>query len=194
MLVRGLAWSVVDDEDVAELLRRQPTATVVGVEGAGHSVQGDRPVELAGILARVPLLRRLMDKRVWLSRRALKLHAVILVVVPAFMALCIWQITRALGGNSLSWAYVFEWPIFAGYAVYMWWRFVHEAPEDTQAPVPADGSGAPAQTAPGTEAGAVAEAEQRRAQGHDEEHQDADLAAYNAYLAQLAERDKATGR
>jgi pimeloyl-ACP methyl ester carboxylesterase len=52
MLVRGLAWSVVDDQDVAELLRRQPTATVVGVEGAGHSVQGDRPVELAGILAR----------------------------------------------------------------------------------------------------------------------------------------------
>ena len=52
MLVRGLAWSVVDDQDVAELLRRQPAATVVGVEGAGHSVQGDRPVELAGILAR----------------------------------------------------------------------------------------------------------------------------------------------
>ena len=51
LLVRGLAWSVVDDEDVAELLRWQPTATVVGVEGAGHSVQGDRPIELAGIVA-----------------------------------------------------------------------------------------------------------------------------------------------
>jgi pimeloyl-ACP methyl ester carboxylesterase len=50
LLVRGLAWSVVDDEDVAELLRRQPTATVIGVEGAGHSVQGDRPLELAGII------------------------------------------------------------------------------------------------------------------------------------------------
>ena len=74
----------------------------------------------------------------------------------------------------------------------MWWRFVHEAPEDTQPPVPADGNGAPAQTATGTETGAVAE--QRRAQEHDEEHQDADLAAYNEYLAQLAERDKATGR
>jgi pimeloyl-ACP methyl ester carboxylesterase len=51
LLVRGLAWSVVDDSDVAELLRRQPTATVIGVEGAGHSIQGDRPLELAGILA-----------------------------------------------------------------------------------------------------------------------------------------------
>jgi pimeloyl-ACP methyl ester carboxylesterase len=51
MLVRGLAWSVVDDDDVAELRRRQPTAVVVEVEGAGHSIQGDRPVELAAILS-----------------------------------------------------------------------------------------------------------------------------------------------
>jgi pimeloyl-ACP methyl ester carboxylesterase len=51
LLVRGLAWSVVDDADVAELLRRQPAALVVGVEGAGHSVQGDRPLELAAILS-----------------------------------------------------------------------------------------------------------------------------------------------
>jgi len=51
MLVRGLAWSVVDDDDVTELLRRQPTCKVVGVEGAGHSIQGDRPVELASILS-----------------------------------------------------------------------------------------------------------------------------------------------
>jgi pimeloyl-ACP methyl ester carboxylesterase len=51
LLVRGLAWSVVDDEDVEELLRRQPGAQVVGVEGAGHSIQGDRPLELAAILS-----------------------------------------------------------------------------------------------------------------------------------------------
>jgi pimeloyl-ACP methyl ester carboxylesterase len=50
LLVRGLAWSVVDDDDVAELLRRQPGAVVIGVEGAGHSIQGDRPLELAAIL------------------------------------------------------------------------------------------------------------------------------------------------
>ncbi len=51
LLVRALAWSVVDDADVAELLRRQPDAVVMGVEGAGHSIQGDRPLELAGIIA-----------------------------------------------------------------------------------------------------------------------------------------------
>jgi pimeloyl-ACP methyl ester carboxylesterase len=51
LLVRGLAWSVVDDDDVAELQRRQPDCTIIGVEGAGHSIQGDRPVELARILS-----------------------------------------------------------------------------------------------------------------------------------------------
>jgi pimeloyl-ACP methyl ester carboxylesterase len=50
LLVRALAWSVVDDADVDELLRRQPGTRVVGVEGAGHSIQGDRPLELAVIL------------------------------------------------------------------------------------------------------------------------------------------------
>jgi len=51
MLVRGMAaGSVVDDDDEAELLKRLPAARVEHVEGAGHSVQGDRPVELAGLI------------------------------------------------------------------------------------------------------------------------------------------------
>lgn len=51
MLVRGAAkGTVVDDNDVAELLRRQPEARVEAVEGAGHSIQGDKPVELARLL------------------------------------------------------------------------------------------------------------------------------------------------
>ena len=51
MLVRGmLPQSVVDDADEAELLRRRPDARVEHVEGAGHSVQGDKPVELAGLI------------------------------------------------------------------------------------------------------------------------------------------------
>jgi pimeloyl-ACP methyl ester carboxylesterase len=52
LLVRGALSGVVSDDDVAELRRRQPDAEVVVVEGAGHSIQGDRPVELAGILDR----------------------------------------------------------------------------------------------------------------------------------------------
>lgn len=50
-LVRGSLSPVVDDADVAEARRRQPDLDVVVVDGAGHSVQGDRPVELAAILA-----------------------------------------------------------------------------------------------------------------------------------------------
>ncbi len=85
-----------------------------------------------------------MDKNVWFSRRAVKLHVVILIVVPAFLALCLWQVSRALNGNSLSWAYVFEWPLFAAYAIYMWWRFVHEpAPEGSPGDTAAADPGGP---------------------------------------------------
>jgi pimeloyl-ACP methyl ester carboxylesterase len=52
MLVRGMtAQSVVDDADEAELLRRHPGARIEHVEDAGHSVQGDKPVELAHLIA-----------------------------------------------------------------------------------------------------------------------------------------------
>ena len=51
MLLRGAATgTVVDDNDEAELLRRQPDARVELVEGAGHSIQGDKPIELARLL------------------------------------------------------------------------------------------------------------------------------------------------
>jgi pimeloyl-ACP methyl ester carboxylesterase len=50
LLVRGGLSPVVDDDDVAELVRRRPDAEVIVVDNAGHSIQGDRPVELARIL------------------------------------------------------------------------------------------------------------------------------------------------
>jgi pimeloyl-ACP methyl ester carboxylesterase len=50
-LLRGSLSPVVDDDDVAEARRRRPDLDVRTVEGAGHSIQGDRPVELAAILA-----------------------------------------------------------------------------------------------------------------------------------------------
>ena len=171
MLVRGLAWSVVDDADVAELLRRQPDSRVVGVEGAGHSIQGDRPLELAAILSDFLFADTAPDHGgppgLDVTSGARPCTSSIIVIVPTFIGLCFWQINRALGGNGLSWAYVFEWPFFAGYAVYMWWRFVHESP-DGNTPSPAPSSADPV--------AAAAEAEE--------------LAAYNRYLADLDQYDR----
>lgn len=50
-LIRGMAaGSVVDDADVAELLRRRSDAQVIEVPNAGHSIQGDQPLQLAELL------------------------------------------------------------------------------------------------------------------------------------------------
>lgn len=50
LLIRGALSSVVSDGNVAELLRLQPDAMIEVVPDAGHSVQGDQPVALAGLL------------------------------------------------------------------------------------------------------------------------------------------------
>jgi len=52
---------------------------------------------------------------------AIKLHLGLLVGL-AFCAVAFrFELSRALGGNSLSWAYVGEWPFFAGFGIYFWW-------------------------------------------------------------------------
>lgn len=110
--------------------------------------------------------------RIWWTRKAVALHAAIVVVVPGFFTLCWWQLERARQGNTLSWAYVFEWPIFAGYAAYVWWKVVHDqfddpAPRRTRARRRRVGAG-------GAGTGAAASTEEEEA-----------LAAYNRYLAAL---------
>lgn len=53
LLVRGGAkGTMVRDEGAAALLERLPGAEVITVDGAGHSIQGDQPLELAAILER----------------------------------------------------------------------------------------------------------------------------------------------
>jgi pimeloyl-ACP methyl ester carboxylesterase len=53
-LVRGMAaGSVVDDVDEATFTELASFGTVHRIDGAGHSVQGDRPLELAEILAEI---------------------------------------------------------------------------------------------------------------------------------------------
>ncbi|MEZ5206321.1 MAG: alpha/beta hydrolase [Acidimicrobiales bacterium] len=47
LFLQGGDSPVVDDEDLAELRRRKPDVRITVVDGAGHSIQGDKPVELA---------------------------------------------------------------------------------------------------------------------------------------------------
>lgn len=57
---------------------------------------------------------------------ALKLHVSLLVGL-ALCAVAFWfEIGRAERGNSLSWAYVFEWPLLGIFGIYMWWNLLHE--------------------------------------------------------------------
>ena len=54
-----------------------------------------------------------------------------LICIPAF----IFEVTRALKGNTLSWAYVVEWPILGAYAVYMWRKMLREERDDDVRPL-----------------------------------------------------------
>ncbi|MEH1167509.1 hypothetical protein V6V47_19200 [Micromonospora sp. CPCC 205539] len=119
----------------------------------------------------------------WIAR-----HVAMVVLVVGFLGLGWWQISRATAGNSLSWGYAVEWPIFAGFVVYVWWREVRLArrpPAETgepsgdaaAGPTPAVTTGSrpavrrPVRVSRVPAAGVVAE--------------DADLVAYNRYLSWL---------
>lgn len=65
----------------------------------------------------------------WFTPTAVKLHLIAIVVIGACLALGWWQLQRALGGHMQSWAYTIEWPLFAGYGGWMWWKLLHEEPE-----------------------------------------------------------------
>jgi len=56
---------------------------------------------------------------------AFRLHCILVAGLVLCVAAFVFEISRALGGNTLSWAYVFEWPIFAVFALYMWWNLLH---------------------------------------------------------------------
>jgi hypothetical protein len=58
--------------------------------------------------------------RMLLRPKWLAWHAVALLVTAGMLYLGAWQLHRAESGNTLSWAYTFEWPLFAIFAVYFW--------------------------------------------------------------------------
>lgn len=115
----------------------------------------------------------------WLLR-----HFVAIALVVAFLWLGWWQAERAGAGNFSSYAYAVEWPVFAGFVVFMWIREVrlnlrgapHEPTADDSATDDSATSFAPepvpAVATVGAGVGAAAAGEE-----------DDDLAAYNRMLA-----------
>ena len=112
----------------------------------------------------------------WIAR-----HVTAVVLVATFLGLGWWQYHRASGGNGLSWAYTFEWPVFALFVVFLWVREVQiERRREDGPPAP------PAEPEPGAPVAVrrPVRVPARRPEPADDD--DPQLAAYNDYLAWLA--------
>jgi hypothetical protein len=132
----------------------------------------------------------------WLSKRAVSLHAAVLVVVPGCAIAAWWQVNRAEDGNTLSYLYSVMWPVFGLLGIYFWWLLLHT---DYEAVGLKGMRRAQAEAQAATDAGAtspappttVAEEPVLAASGDDE---DPELAAYNARLAALSAQGPKTWR
>jgi hypothetical protein len=135
-----------------------------------------------------PVWRFLFEPR-WLGW-----HLFVAVAFWGMLWLGDWQFHRAMEGNGLSWAYTFEWPLFAVFGVVFWARTIRDefilrrggvteadlvaaAMAQSMATLP-KGAMLPAGVLP---EGVVV----RQLEWPDEEEDDPELAAYNAYLAKL---------
>jgi hypothetical protein len=55
-----------------------------------------------------------------LPEKALRIHLGLVLAELICVSAFIFELNRARSGNTLSWAYVFEWPILGVYAIYVW--------------------------------------------------------------------------
>jgi hypothetical protein len=113
-------------------------------------------------------------------------HLLVVASVFGMLWLGDWQLRRAEAGNALSWAYTFEWPLFAIFAVFFWIKTIRDEAHPGDAAAPADVS-LPAGIQHGSAAAASRDAEEPG-------EADPELAAYNAYLARLGKEVKGHGR
>lgn len=107
-------------------------------------------------------------------------HTLVWLGVAVCLALGWWQAGRAVGGNTLSWAYTFEWPLFAVFLIYLWIREMRLALGGKPG-TRAEDAAAPAKRGPLIT--------RRETQPGDDG--DPQLAAYNRYLAWLSEHPEA---
>ncbi|MGO9081129.1 MAG: hypothetical protein ACLQDY_19170 [Streptosporangiaceae bacterium] len=138
-----------------------------------------------------------------ITPRWLAWHAFVVVAFVGMLWLGDWQFRRAESGNALSWAYTFEWPIFAVLGVAFWVKTIIDEMKPAAAPKEAEevslppGAGhAAAATGSRTQATAdsLAGASPAGAAGAAAEDDDPELAAYNDYLARLNDQVKGHGR
>jgi hypothetical protein len=113
----------------------------------------------------------------WIAR-----HVLALVAIAGCLGLGWWQFSRASGGNTLSWGYTFEWPVFAGFFAFLWWREVQLVRHPPQPP--AEEAADEPERLPGAPV-TVGRPVRVAVQAPDAED-DPELAAYNEYLAWLA--------
>lgn len=134
-------------------------------------------------LIRPPRHRREGSIR-WLCGRSLLLHLTLVIVAPVCLLAGWWQLQRALGGNTLSYVYVFEWPAFAGVAFWAWWALLTAPSRAPAAPAEA--------TRPGrterADRGEQLLAARRTPLRWDRAGESGRLQAYNDYLADLNAR------
>ncbi len=139
-----------------------------------------------------------------ITPRWLGWHAFAVVATIGMLWLGDWQFHRAESGNALSWAYTFEWPIFAIFGVVFWAKTIRDEfrPHSDPGEVPdvdlPAGASVTAAAAAGRDAdGASLDAivhGARAAAAADEDADDPELASYNAYLARLNAQVKGHGR
>lgn len=122
-------------------------------------------------------------RRVWRTRRAVLATALLVLWVPGCAVASWWQVGIALGGDSLGWVYSVMWPCFAVFGGVFWWYLVHDDPESLGA------RGLRRQLEAETPPGAPAAGPDDNRMAAAEE-EDPELAAYNAYLAEMATRPK----
>jgi len=116
-------------------------------------------------------------------------HVLMVVLFWGMLWLGDWQFHRAISGNGLSWAYTFEWPLFAGFAVVFWAKTIKDEFRIKRGLAPGT-----AESAPGLDDLPVTVRAVQAGTGPPEEDEDPELSAYNAYLARLNAEVKHHGR
>ena len=115
------------------------------------------------------------------------MHLGVLVLVSGFLALGWWQINRAAQGNTLSWGYAVQWPVFAAFLVWFWIVEMRRAVQPPAAVETAEGAGGVTaqEDAPVRLATEAAVTRRRRNEAAYDDSGDPTLAEYNHYLAWL---------